>query len=65
MNIIRSRDCRQKNVWDSLLFTNMSGTIIKLYWINKPKGLVNFRVKNPALKEDFFLNVLIVYHICY
>ncbi len=29
------------------------------------KGLVNFRVKNPALKEDFFLNVLIVYHICY
>ena len=36
MNIIKSRDFRPKNAWDSQLITNMNGTTIKLHWTNKP-----------------------------
>ncbi len=36
MNIIKSRDFRPKNAWDSQLITNINGTTIKLHWTNKP-----------------------------
>ncbi len=36
MNIIKSKDYRPKNAWDSQLISNMNGITVKLHWTDKP-----------------------------
>ncbi len=36
MKIIKSKEFKPKNAWDSQLISNMNGTTIKLHWTDKP-----------------------------
>jgi len=36
MKIIKSKDFKVKNAWDSLEIANMNGITTKLHWTNKP-----------------------------
>ncbi len=36
MRIIKSKEFKPKNAWDSQLISNMNGTTVKIHWTDKP-----------------------------
>ncbi len=36
MKIIKSKEFKPKNAWDSQLISNMNGTTVKIHWTDKP-----------------------------
>ena len=62
MKIIKSKEFKPNNAWDSISISNMNGITTKLHWTNEPykwhinDGVVKMYYKLDGVEQDCILN---------